>query len=88
VLLGLNEDRFLDALGIAGTSACGLLSRVDDPSEQPPPLLSPGAAQPGPSVDLRDVGGGVELLAKVPVVQYELIVQESVGQDGTITGRS
>ncbi|MEO3756531.1 MmgE/PrpD family protein [Streptomyces sp. B6B3] len=47
LLLGLTGDRFAHALGLAGTSACGLLSWVDDASEQSRPLNIGLAAQAG-----------------------------------------
>jgi len=47
MLLGLDRDQFINALGLAGTSTCGLLSWVDDPSEQSRPLNIGLAAQAG-----------------------------------------
>jgi len=46
-LLGLDAEQTTNALGLAGTSACGLLSWVDDPSEQSRPLNIGLAAQAG-----------------------------------------
>ncbi len=46
-LLGLTDDQFAHALGLAGTSACGLLSWVDDASEQSRPLNIGLASQAG-----------------------------------------
>lgn len=47
LLLGLDDEQFTNALGLAGTSTCGLLSWVDDPSEQSRPLNIGLAAQAG-----------------------------------------
>ncbi|WP_181790543.1 MmgE/PrpD family protein [Streptomyces phytophilus] len=47
LLLGLDGERFAEALGLAGTSASGLLSWVDDPTEQSRPLNIGLAAQAG-----------------------------------------
>ncbi|MCK2243754.1 MULTISPECIES: MmgE/PrpD family protein [unclassified Crossiella] len=47
LLLRLDNDRFRNALGLAGTSAGGLLSWVDDPTEQSRPLNIGLAAQAG-----------------------------------------
>jgi 2-methylcitrate dehydratase PrpD len=47
LLLGLDDERFRNALGLAGTSASGLLSWVDDPSEQSRPLNIGLASQAG-----------------------------------------
>ncbi|MGP3533925.1 MmgE/PrpD family protein [Microbacterium sp. RD1] len=47
LLLKLDDEQFLNALGLAGTSACGLLSWVDDPSEQSRPLNIGLASQAG-----------------------------------------
>ncbi|MEV6424625.1 MmgE/PrpD family protein [Streptomyces sp. NPDC051662] len=47
LLLGLDNARFASAFGLAGTSACGLLSWVDDPSEQSRPLNIGLASQAG-----------------------------------------
>lgn len=47
LLLGLDDEQFRNALGLAGTSASGLLSWVDDPSEQARPLNIGLAAQAG-----------------------------------------
>lgn len=46
-LLHLDEQQTTNALGIAGTSTCGLLSWVDDPSEQSRPLNIGLSAQAG-----------------------------------------
>lgn len=46
-LLRLDEEQTINALGLAGTSTCGLLSWVDDPSEQSRPLNIGLAAQAG-----------------------------------------
>lgn len=46
-LLRLDEEQTVNALGLAGTSTCGLLSWVDDPSEQSRPLNIGLAAQAG-----------------------------------------
>ena len=67
LLLGLDDETFLDALGLAGNSASGLLAWVDDPSEQSRPLNIGLAAQNGAQAALlaaaglkgpRDVLGG------------------------------
>lgn len=47
LLLRLDEEQFTNALGLAGTSTCGLLSWVDDPSEQSRPLNIGLSAQAG-----------------------------------------
>jgi 2-methylcitrate dehydratase PrpD len=47
MLLGLDNEQFTNALGLAGTSTCGLLSWVDDPSEQSRPLNIGLSAQAG-----------------------------------------
>ncbi|GAA2793300.1 MmgE/PrpD family protein [Crossiella cryophila] len=47
LLLRLDNDSFRNALGLAGTSAGGLLSWVDDPTEQSRPLNIGLAAQAG-----------------------------------------
>lgn len=47
LLLGLDGEQFANAFGLAGTSACGLLSWVDDPSEQSRPLNIGLASQAG-----------------------------------------
>lgn len=47
LLLGLDAETFLSALGLAGNSASGLLAWVDDPSEQSRPLNIGLAAQNG-----------------------------------------
>lgn len=47
LLLGLNDEQFRNAFGLAGTSASGLLSWVDDPTEQSRPLNIGLAAQAG-----------------------------------------
>lgn len=52
LLLRLDADRFCDALGLAGTSASGLLSWVDDPSEQSRPVNIGLAAQAGVQASL------------------------------------
>ena len=46
-LLRLDDQQFTNALGLAGTSTCGLLSWVDDPSEQSRPLNIGLSAQAG-----------------------------------------
>ncbi|MEV4320318.1 MmgE/PrpD family protein [Actinocrispum sp. NPDC049592] len=47
LLLGLDDEQFRNAFGLAGTSASGLLSWVDDPTEQSRPLNIGLAAQAG-----------------------------------------
>jgi 2-methylcitrate dehydratase PrpD len=47
LLLRLDDEQLTNALGLAGTSTCGLLSWVDDPSEQSRPLNIGLAAQAG-----------------------------------------
>jgi 2-methylcitrate dehydratase PrpD len=47
LLLGLDDEQFRNAFGLAGTSTCGLLSWVDDPTEQSRPLNIGLASQAG-----------------------------------------
>ncbi|MGO4750888.1 MmgE/PrpD family protein, partial [Streptomyces sp. 2MCAF27] len=47
LLLGLDDEQFTNAFGLAGTSTCGLMSWVDDPSEQSRPLNIGLASQAG-----------------------------------------
>ncbi|WP_211260545.1 MmgE/PrpD family protein [Amycolatopsis jejuensis] len=57
LLLGLDDETFLDALGLAGNSSSGLLAWVDDPSEQSRPLNIGLAARNGAQAALLAAAG-------------------------------
>jgi 2-methylcitrate dehydratase PrpD len=80
LLLGLDDEQFRNALGLAGTSACGLLSWVDDPSEQSRPLNIGLASQAGVQAAMlaatgfrgpADVFGGKYPLGKAFTGQWD-----------------
>ena len=64
-LLGLDEDQFVNALGLAGINATGMISWVSDPSEDSRPFVIGMAAQGGTRAALlakAGMGGPIQIL--------------------------
>ncbi len=64
-LLGLDENQFINALGLAGINASGLFAWVDDPTEDSRPFVIGVAAQMGTRAAIlakKGMGGPVRIL--------------------------